>query len=64
MAEFVLERVENPHPKMVTRALAFRACAGRGQREWWRWEGYLQAMCDATGESREAMLAWLDRSEP
>jgi hypothetical protein len=25
------------------------------------WDGYLAAMCDATGESAEAIEAWMDR---
>lgn len=50
---FVLERVENPHPRMLRGALVRRA----------EWRGYLAAMCDATGETPEAIEAWLDRME-
>lgn len=52
-APFVLDRVENPHPKMLAAAIA--------RREAWR--SYLAAMCDATGETPEAIEAWMDRME-
>lgn len=62
--EFVLELVENPHPKMLSGALSTRAVADScfatpADRAYW--EGYLQAMVDATGESREALVAWMER---
>lgn len=52
---FVLERVENPHPVMLAGARAARELGG----DYWR--GYLQAMADATGESHEALIAWMER---
>lgn len=52
---FVLERTENPHPQMLIEAIALRSQGGK------QWEGYLQAMCAATGETPEAILAWMDR---
>lgn len=53
--EFVLEQVENPHPKMLTGAVAAREQGGDF------WNGYLQAMADATGESPEDLIAWMER---
>lgn len=52
---FVLERVENPHPKMLAGALEARAGGGPF------WDGYLRAMADATGEAEEALIAWMER---
>jgi hypothetical protein len=68
---FSLERTENPHPRMLTEALK-RRDAARRTRGWpgmasastrAEWAGYLAAMCDATGESPEAIEAWMDRHE-
>lgn len=61
---FVLERAENPHPVMLVGARAARARADSCfatpvDRAYWT--GYLQAMADATGESPEALVAWMDR---
>lgn len=68
--EFVLDRTENPHPRMLTEAWGLRsACEGlidvpgaaaaevRG-----KWLGFLQCMCAATGESSEAITAWMERN--
>lgn len=52
---FVLERVENPHPKMLAGALEARAAGGP------YWDGYLRAMADATGEPEDALIAWMER---
>lgn len=62
-AEFVLDAVDNPHPKMLAGALS-----ARGNRERWPndqlvaayWEGYLTAMADATGCAPEELQAWMD----
>ena len=65
MSDFALDRVDNPHPRMLATALRLRAEA----RQWHtsgpgaRWQGYLEAMCDATGCTPAAMNAWLDRQE-
>lgn len=56
MSEFVLERVENPHPKMLAGALVAQELGGE------YWQGYMQAMADATGEPPEALLAWMERN--
>lgn len=53
--EFVLDRVENPHPRMLAGAILAR---DKGGDFWW---GYMCAMADATGESPEALLAWMER---
>jgi malonyl CoA-acyl carrier protein transacylase len=61
---FVLDRVENPHPRMLAAALELRRRAhlvGMAGAAADRWRGYLDAMCDATGETPEAIEAWLDR---
>lgn len=55
MSEFVLEMVENPHPVMLAGA---RVAQERGGDFW---AGYLQAMADATGETDEALIAWMER---
>jgi hypothetical protein len=68
---FSLDRTENPHPRMLVEALRRRRAAQR-TRGWpgiasasvrAEWHGYLSAMCDATGESPEAIEAWMDRHE-
>lgn len=59
---FSLERTENPHPRMLAEAWAHRKRAA-----WWRprakygWRCYRAAMCAATGETPEAIDAWMDR---
>jgi len=68
---FVLDRVENPHPRMLAAALQLRAAAagtydGRPTTEARtavraEWRGYLRAMADATGCSPADLEAWLDR---
>lgn len=67
MAEaFSLDRTENPHPRMLAGALAARRAARldkRGSDANRYWHGYLQAMCDATGEDSEDIIAWMDRHE-
>ena len=66
---FVLDREENPHPRMLTEALAARQRAFASQgvagerpidepQSFWR--GYLSAMCAATGCDEVEMIAWLD----
>lgn len=68
MKEFVLDLAANPHPKMLAGALEARRNADpcpalpeevAARRGYWR--GYLSAMCDATGETPEAIEAWMDR---
>ena len=63
MSEFVLDKTENPHPKMLAGAIHARRTARAlgGDRTLHYWAGYLQAMCDATGETPEALNAWIDR---
>lgn len=66
MSDFSLDLAENPHPRMLAGALAARRVAQRSRRpsdEHRYWNGYRQAMCDATGETPEAIDAWLDRHE-
>lgn len=61
---FVLDRAENPHPAMLAKALRYRDEARRAHAGWPvdRWEGYREAMCDATGETAQAIEAWMDRN--
>lgn len=66
---FVLDRVENPHPRMLAGALRARRVArelghdpnGLGFVAFW--DGYLSAMEDATGCPAQELVAWLDRHE-
>lgn len=59
---FKLDQTENPHPRMLVRALAQRRLARMGV-ERSRWQGYWDAMCDATGCTHDEIAAWLDRHE-
>lgn len=61
---FVLERAENPHPRMLAEALDLRDKARKTGDSFYRveWRGYLEAMCAATGETPEAIEAWMDRA--
>jgi nucleoside 2-deoxyribosyltransferase len=59
---FVLDHGDNPHPRMLTEALELRADARRnvvGPARF-RWEGGLQMMAAATGETPQAIEAWMD----
>ena len=63
--EFVLDRTENPHPKMLAGALDARNRAITGGRTaHFYWRGYLAAMADATGETAEDIERWMDRNAP
>ena len=63
--EFVLDRTENPHPRMLAGALRARDEAIRGGRTaHFFWRGYLAAMADATGEAAEDIERWMDRNAP
>lgn len=62
---FVLDRAENPHPRMLAEALELRAEArwkGVGHVVA-RWDGYLAAMCAATGCTAADIEAWMDRHD-
>lgn len=64
---FVLDEVDNPHPRMLERALNLRRIARSAPSEplvFLPWQGYLDCMCDATGETPEAINAWLDSHDP
>lgn len=63
---FVLDLVENPHPRMLAEALAVRAAAetakgSTGRRRRAFWNGYLAAMAAATGRTPADLKAWMDR---
>jgi hypothetical protein len=68
---FVLDRVENPHPRMLAGALEARAAAlatrgwpGEGSAHTRGvWLGYLRAMADATGCDPDELEAWMDRHD-
>jgi hypothetical protein len=62
---FVLDRTENPHPKMLAGAVRARHEAITGGRTaHFYWRGYLAAMADATGETTEDIQRWMDRNAP
>lgn len=62
---FVLDLDANPHPKMLAGAIQARRTARAigGADNTYYWCGYVQAMADATGESVDAINAWVDRHE-
>lgn len=66
MSDFVLDQTENPHPVMLTKALHRRRIARACPQSVVlaaMWLSYLDAMCDATGETSGAINAWLDRHD-
>lgn len=74
MSDFVLDRAENPHPKLLEYALLARANARaatelhgplRDHEVDWRtaFRFYMKAMADATGCPEEELEAWLDHHE-
>jgi len=74
-AEFVLDKVENPHPRMRSSALEYRRRAQTVRKAihvgakptaamvalLMQWDTYLEAMCDATGCTPAEIEEWLDR---
>lgn len=67
--DFVLDRAENPHPRMLAGARLARDAARKawggspteiGTRRYW--DGYLAAMADATGCDPADLEAWMDRT--
>lgn len=62
MTDFVLDKTENPHPKLLEGAIQARRTARAigGAEGVYYWAGVLDAMCWATGETHEAMNAWID----
>jgi hypothetical protein len=60
---FVLDRVENPHPRMLAGALAARAESHLSAERSAYWGGYLAAMADATGCEPRDLVAWMDRHQ-
>ena len=65
MTEFVLDQVDNPHPKMLAGAIEARrrAKAIGGKEATYYLVGYITAMADATGQPVEAINAWIDRHD-
>ena len=62
---FVLDRTENPHPRMLAAAVKAKAATladPSSSAAFAYWQGYRDAMCDATGETPEAIEAWMDRA--
>ena len=59
---FVLDRVENPHPRMLAGALKARGASGDSAEARAYWDGYMAAMADATGEPVADLEAWMDRN--
>jgi hypothetical protein len=59
---FVLDLAENPHPKMLKRALKLRARTAvvHSPSDDHTWRGYEMCMCDATGWTVETLRAYLD----
>lgn len=65
---FVLDRDSNPHPKMLEGALEARIQAKFAKfkidhPDTAYWQGYLQAMADATGCTPIELQAWMDAHE-
>lgn len=60
---FVLDRVENPHPRMLAEGIEARrrARAIGGKEATYYWAGFIACMAAATGETPEALNAWIDR---
>lgn len=72
---FVLDRAENPHPRMRAEALRLHSvwsdAIARAHfsgsfpdqlamiEAAAKWDGYLACMCDATGEEPDAIRRWL-----
>lgn len=66
MSDFVLDLDSNPHPRMLEGALDARRRAEKHPTSITHgryWQGYLDAMADATGCSHLDLIAWLDRHE-
>lgn len=61
---FVLDRDENPHPRMLGEALLARASAFDSPEAMAYWLGYRAAMIGATGVAPDEMDRWLDAHEP
>lgn len=63
MAEpFILDLESNPHDKMLDGAIRARRLAHLAPSEpqvYRYWQGYLDAMCDATGLNPEEVEAWV-----
>lgn len=60
---FVLDRAENPHPRMLAEALLARATRFDSTEALAYWHGYLAAMCGATGCPPDEIEAWLIHNE-
>lgn len=60
---FVLDRAENPHPRMLGEALLARACQYDSPQAAAFWHGYMGAMAAATGLDRSEIEAWMDRHD-
>jgi len=60
---FVLDKAENPHPRMLGEALLARASAFDSPRSMAYWLGYRAAMCGATGCEPAELDRWLDHHE-
>lgn len=63
MEPFVLDRDENPHPRLREHALALRRAARATDDPivGALWLGYTDCACDATGWNAETWNAWLDQ---
>lgn len=64
-SDFVLDADDNPHPVMLAKALHYRRTAKHTPDSIMGalWLGYREAMCDATGESPDAIEAWMDHHD-
>ncbi len=63
MSDFSLDMTENPHPRMLAEAMEARrkARAIGGKEATYYWVGFIDCMAAATGETAEALNAWIDR---
>lgn len=59
---FILDRADNPHPRMLAEAIEARrkARAIGGKEATYYWVGFMDAMCAATGLRAEELNRWID----
>lgn len=63
MTAFVLDQVDNPHPRMLGEALLARASRFDSPEAMAYWLGYRAAMVAATGCRTEQIEGWLDHHD-
>lgn len=63
MAEFVLDLVENPHPAMLRLVLSARSQKAMSLAALAYYNGMVDVMAAATGESIDAIEGWIKAHE-